>query len=117
MAILVIHLTQENLPELQGSYDAWQELFSNMVDEMLMSQSIAHMDVDLLLEILELSHHYRVHSLEELYLRKLEGMLSEENVLKVRYFVAEVYLLMSSDPSVFNGNFTPKFNWITKNRN
>ena len=81
---------------LEGSYDAWQELFSHMLDETLLMHSMATMEFDLLAELLVLSRRYNIIALEDIYTAKVESLISEATITKVRPCFANACSLLIS---------------------
>ena len=81
---------------LDGKYDAWQELFSHMVDESILTHSMARIEFDLLAELLALSRRYSISALERIYATKIESSMSEATVIKVRLLFYELNFKFNS---------------------
>lgn len=83
---LSVSVSFEKSCVLDGSYEAWQELFSHMVDETLLTHSIAHLEFDQLAELFILTRRYNISILGSIYALKIESLITEGTIIKVRLY-------------------------------
>lgn len=74
--------------ELEGSHEAWQEVTSHVVDEVLLARSLHALQVPILVDMLQITEEYGMEDLHKAYMTKLSGMIEESTLGKVHIATA-----------------------------
>lgn len=76
-------LPLSSLPRLQGSYLAWQELFSHLVDDFLLESSVRNLSVAMLCDTFVLADTFGMTRLRDRYASALASLLTPDSFTQI----------------------------------